>query len=166
MRAKWRYRRQQGAALVIALLMLIVLLMLGLGAMRISLLSQKMGRHQRDRQIAWQAAEAALADAEYTIGATDAGIDAGIGDIAYGKYSGRTMQTGVGILPAHRPRYRIEILPRTEDDSRLFRISAVGFGPGENTRVLLQSIYRRAPQSGAARSGRLSWREISASEPE
>jgi type IV pilus assembly protein PilX len=48
--------------------MLIVLLMLGIGAMRISLQSEKMSRNQRDRQIAWQAAEAALLDAEYDIG--------------------------------------------------------------------------------------------------
>ena len=56
------HNRQQGAALIIALLMLIVLLMLGIGAMRISLQSEKMSRNQRDRQIAWQAAEAALLD--------------------------------------------------------------------------------------------------------
>jgi type IV pilus assembly protein PilX len=165
MHAQRRCRRQRGAALIIALLMLIVLLMLGLGAMRISLLSQKMGRHQRGRQIAWQAAEAALADAEYAIGDMHAGT-AAIGDAVYGKYSGRTMQTGIGVLPAHRPRYRIDSLPPTKGDGRLYRISAIGFGPDENTRVLLQSIYRKAPRGSAARSGRLSWREISASEPE
>jgi type IV pilus assembly protein PilX len=62
------HNRQQGAALIIALLMLIVLLMLGVSAMRISLQSEKMSRNQRDRQIAWQAAEAALLDAQYDIG--------------------------------------------------------------------------------------------------
>ena len=204
--------RQQGAALIIALLMLIVLLMLGIGAMRISLQSEKMSRNQRDRQIAWQAAEAALLDAEYDIGnpassryllfanpqldamaiCSRSGAAPGIcrpaanaqqavwrsmgradnaPDIIYGRYSGHIMQTGIGSLPAYPPHYLIELLPpdagkpnaSKPDKSRRYRISALGFGPDQETQVMLQSIYRRqtaATDPAATPSARLSWREI------
>ncbi|MDB5990418.1 MAG: pilus assembly protein [Herbaspirillum sp.] len=203
---------QRGAALIIALLMLIVLLMLGIGAMRISLQSEKMSRNQRDRQIAWQAAEAALLDAEYDIGnpaspryllfgspQLDAmaicsrnGAAPGLcrpaanaqqavwrkmgraddaPDIIYGRYSGHIMQTGSGPLPAYPPHYLIELLPpdagksnvSKPDKGRRYRISALGFGPDQETQVMLQSIYRRqiaAADPTSPPSSRLSWREI------
>lgn len=65
-------RLQNGAALPIALLMLVVLLMLGVAAARLGLHSEKISRNRYARQIAWQAAEAALLDAEYDIGNPDA----------------------------------------------------------------------------------------------
>jgi type IV pilus assembly protein PilX len=157
-------RPQRGAALIIALLMLIVLLMLGIGAMHIGLQSEKMSRNLRDRQIAWQAAEAALLDAEYVIGQTppDKITSDNRNSVIYGSDSGRTMQTGVGILPAQPPRYTIEALPPTTgkppEPGRRYRINALGFGPDRHTRVMLQSIYRK--QSPPALSARLSWREI------
>jgi type IV pilus assembly protein PilX len=64
----YRPYRQRGAALLIALLMLVVLLMIGISAMHIGLLTEKMGRNQRDRQIARLAAEAGLLDAQYDVG--------------------------------------------------------------------------------------------------
>jgi type IV pilus assembly protein PilX len=167
--------KQKGAALVIALLMLIVLMMLGIAAMQTSLQSEMMSRNQRDRQIAWQAAEAALLDAEYDIGNPDSQRYALFGGITgkeeiapsgiapavvYGQYSGRLMQTGIAALPALLPRYRIALLP---DKSKRYRITALGFGPDRNTQVVLQSVYSRqdtAPGSAAHPSARLSWREI------
>jgi type IV pilus assembly protein PilX len=206
------HSRQRGAALIIALLMLIVLLMLGIGAMHISLLSEKMSRNQRDRQIAWQAAEAALLDAEYDIGnpaspryllfanpqlaamaiCSRNGAAPGLcrpaanaqravwrkmgraddaPDIIYGRYSGRILQTGIGVLPAYPPHYLIELLPPDAGQSsasksgkgRRYRISALGFGPDRDTQVMLQTIYRRqiaATDPSTLPSGRLSWREI------
>jgi type IV pilus assembly protein PilX len=171
--------RQQGAALVIALLILIVLMMLGIAAMQTSLQSEKMSRNQRDRQIAWQAAEAALLDAEYDIGNPGSqryalfGSNHGKGEIAppgvsafviYGQYSGHLMQTGIGMLPALLPRYLIALLPQNQSDkSRRYRISALGFGPDRHTKVVLQSVYLRqdvSAESAAHPSARLSWREI------
>ncbi|HEY4072456.1 MAG TPA: pilus assembly protein [Herbaspirillum sp.] len=175
--------RQQGAALVIALLMLIVLMMLGIAAMQTSLQSEKMSRNRRDRQIAWEAAEAALLDAEYDIGNPNSqryalfGGNNGKGEIGefstsgisaiviYGQYSGRLMQTGIGALPALPPRYRIALLPQNpgKPSPRRYRISALGFGPDRHTQVVLQSVYlRQAASAGPAAhpSARLSWREI------
>lgn len=206
-------RSQYGAALLIALLMLVILLLIGMSAMRIGLLTEKMSRNQRDRQIARAAAEAALSDAEYDVGnpaspryarfaalmtqpalqqaisCNAVGPDAGIcraaakktfmpiwktmarrasagasnATIEYGRFSGRSMQTGAGMLPAMPARYLIELLPPfsfvangadagnagnagntvTPADWHRLRISAFGYGPDRHTTVLLQSIYLR-----------------------
>jgi type IV pilus assembly protein PilX len=186
-------RCQRGAALLIALLMLVVLLMFGIAAVRIGLQGEKASRNWRDRQIAWQAAEAAMLDAEYDIrnayspravpsgNVLSALKTAGVG---YGNFTGRIMQTGIGALPALRPRYLIETLPRRADQqatdrSIRYRVNVIGFGPDPSTTVILQSIYRHQPSAaGHVNTGngadpsapsilpsmRLSWREIAAEE--
>ncbi len=58
---------QQGASLVIALMFLIVLTILGLVAVRSSTVQERMAGNDRDRAIAFEAAEAALRDAERDI---------------------------------------------------------------------------------------------------
>jgi type IV pilus assembly protein PilX len=59
--------RQKGASLIVSLLMLIVVTLIGISGSQIALLSEKASRNDRDRQIAFQAAEAALLDAELDI---------------------------------------------------------------------------------------------------
>ena len=58
---------QQGASLIVSLLMLIVVSLLGISGAQIALQGEKASRNDRDRQIAFQAAEAALLDAELDI---------------------------------------------------------------------------------------------------
>ena len=53
-----------GAALLIALVLLLAVLIVGVSAARTALDTEKSARNMRDRLIAFQAAEAALADAE------------------------------------------------------------------------------------------------------
>ena len=57
-------RRARGFSLVVVLLMLLVITVLGLGAARTSLMSERGARSDRDTEVAFQAAEAALLDAE------------------------------------------------------------------------------------------------------
>lgn len=59
-----RLQRQQGTALVIAMLFLVILGMLGMTTMTTTTLDERMAGNSRDRDIAMQAAEAALRDAE------------------------------------------------------------------------------------------------------
>ncbi len=59
--------RQRGAALVVVLCLVVVLLLLGASAARNAGDAEKASRGDRDRAIAFQAAEAALADAERDI---------------------------------------------------------------------------------------------------
>jgi type IV pilus assembly protein PilX len=58
---------ERGVALIVALLMLVAILLLGVSAAQIALHGEKTSRNERDRQIAFQAAEAALMDAETDI---------------------------------------------------------------------------------------------------
>jgi Tfp pilus assembly protein PilX len=198
--------RQQGAALVTALCLMLCVMMIGVCAARTSLNAEKSARLERDRHLALQSAEAALADAEADIaGGTDptsaraallasgsaasfvagcgrAGASLGLcapaappappawqsvdlaGDAAvpYGRFTGVAMPAGAGVLPARLPGYVIELVPFGAPGA-LYRITAIGFGTRESTRVVLQSYYRKAP-AGAAPTAlpekRLSWREI------
>lgn len=59
--------RQRGITLIVVLILLVVVTILGIGGTRIALLSERSTRFDRDSQVAWQAAEAALVDAEYDI---------------------------------------------------------------------------------------------------
>ena len=60
-------RRQRGVTLVIVLALLIVVTLLGVGAARMAMLAERTARNDRDYQVAWQAAEAALMDAQFDI---------------------------------------------------------------------------------------------------
>ncbi len=60
-------RRQRGAALLIVLLMLVVVMLLGVSSAQLTLMNEKSSRNDRDRHIAFQAAEAGLRDAERDI---------------------------------------------------------------------------------------------------
>jgi type IV pilus assembly protein PilX len=59
--------RQCGITLVTTLLLLLVVLLLGVAAAQIAVQGEKLSRNERDHQIAFQAAEAALLDAEMDI---------------------------------------------------------------------------------------------------
>jgi type IV pilus assembly protein PilX len=55
---------QGGVTLIIVLLILVVVSLLGVGGAQIALMSERSARNDRDQQVAWQAAEAGLIDAE------------------------------------------------------------------------------------------------------
>ena len=198
--------KQRGASLVVTLLMLVAVLLLGVSAAQIALQGEKASRGDRDRQVAFQAAEAALMDAEMDIEnspsttltrssvfkekdlidnyfisgcgtsspnggkslglcqTTPAGqtpiwltIDFSDTDASttksapFGKFTGQEMQTGTGSTPARLPRYIIEKFQYTEagaspedkDATYFFRITAIGYGMRDSTRVVLQSFYRK-----------------------
>lgn len=66
-------RNERGASLIIVLIMLVALLSIGSASTMFALFSERSARNDRDRQIAFQAAEAALLDAKSDmIGPNDA----------------------------------------------------------------------------------------------
>src|SRR5471032_2183331 len=75
--------RQHGITLLLVLLLMIVVVMIGTSAAQLALQGEKAARAERDRHVAFQAAEDALADAERDIqgsagfGASGAGADGG-----------------------------------------------------------------------------------------
>ena len=196
--------RQRGAALLMALCVMLVLLLLGVATVRSALGAEKSARGERDRQIALQAAEAALADAERDIeggnapaseraglfahdsgagfvdgcgnGAANLGLcrrvagsaapawqRAHLADandrhvIEFGRFTGAMLPFGRGTLPSRAPRYVIELMPYAragEDAGRrtgnVYRITAMGFGASDTTRVVLQSYYLKAAPAAEA----------------
>lgn len=62
-----KQEKQKGVSLIIVMIVLTVVSILGIAGIQISSLGEKSARNDRDVQIAWQAAEAALLDAEFDI---------------------------------------------------------------------------------------------------
>ena len=60
-------RGQRGASLVVVMLVLLVVTVTGIAGARLALLGEMSARHDRDTQIAFESAEAALIDAENEI---------------------------------------------------------------------------------------------------
>ncbi|MGJ7556567.1 pilus assembly PilX family protein [Variovorax sp. RB3P1] len=60
-------QRQRGISLIIVLLLLVIVSILGVGAAQIATMGERSARNDRDMQVAWQSAEAALMDAEFDI---------------------------------------------------------------------------------------------------
>jgi len=70
-------QRPHGVALVVALMMLVVILVLGVTALRLSTAEERMTGYSLDRQLTFQAAEAALREIEERVenGRPDAGAN-------------------------------------------------------------------------------------------
>jgi Tfp pilus assembly protein PilX len=204
-----RPARQDAAALVSALCVMLAVLIVGVSAARMALDAEKSASVERDRHIALQAAEAALADAEadiagganpasaraallasgsaadFVIGCGGSGekiglcraasgkaapvwqaIDlAGARAVPYGRFTGASLPTGAGTLPARMPSYIIERLVLPSEAGIFYRITAMGFGARASTRAVLQSCYRKAPPGKGQKPSvlpekRISWREV------
>ena len=196
-----RWHSQRGISLVMVLLILVVVSILGVGGAQLVLMNEKSARYDRDYQIAWEAAEAALQDAEFDIrgpnissaqrmtafsaenqsafveGCGNDGhtrglclpVDSGkpvwakidfsdesgaAKSVAYGTFTGRSMTVGNGIQPARLPRYVIEVFDYPEGErkldpsgqlakGKLYRVTAMGFGPQADTQVVMQMEFRK-----------------------
>jgi len=62
-----KFQKQSGSVLVISLVVMLVLTILGVSGMKSSVLEEKMAGNMRDSQLAFQAAEATLREAEQYI---------------------------------------------------------------------------------------------------
>ena len=59
--------RQTGVSLIVVLVLLVIVSILGVGAAQIATMGERSSRNDRDMQVAWQSAEAALQEAELEI---------------------------------------------------------------------------------------------------
>jgi type IV pilus assembly protein PilX len=148
---------QRGVTLIVSLIFLAILMLLGVIVAQNSSMEERMAGNTRDRDLAFQAAEAALKDAE----ADASGYD----DAAYGTTPGLLIynsatannsahwsaynwddqsQTASNSLlqVAEQPRYVIEKLPDVATTKR-FRITARGVGASAGTVVILQAGYEK-----------------------
>lgn len=136
--------RQRGAALVISLMILIVMTLIGITGMSTSSLEEKMAGNSRDRALAFQAAEAALREAEgyyegtiVSIGAafdgTNAGLyPAGSSPDIYDDATWANSRTYSGAIDgvAEQPAYIIELLGEVGDTSDDLNVSNYGESSG------------------------------------
>ena len=164
---------QRGATLIVSLVLLIVLTLIGVTAMSTSSLEEKMAGNSRDMNLAFQAAEAALKDAEeflrtgFITAAAFDGNNPGLyptpaaGNPPPDVYSENVWTTALTATTnldgiSAQPRYIIEYMGTVgENDinvinkatsgntTEVFRITARGTGGSSNAVVHLQSYYAR-----------------------
>jgi type IV pilus assembly protein PilX len=127
--------RQRGISLVVVLLFLVIMMGLGTTAIRTATIEEKLSGNERDQQIAFEAAEAALRDGERNVRAAlnaGSGFSAGCANGLCLPSTNATAQwdtidwtggtpraygsaTGAGAYPdnnvARAPRYIVELLP-------------------------------------------------------
>jgi type IV pilus assembly protein PilX len=162
--------RHNGSVLIISLLILVVLTLIGITAMSTSGLEERMAGNVRDEQVAFQASEIALRDAEAFIEgiASTAGFNGTNGLYPQGSsldispdsaiWTGNNSAVYGGALGDEKtpPRYVIEVLDtQGNNDVNIggygdssgvgavadFRITARGTGISNSSTVILQSYY-------------------------
>lgn len=89
-------RQQRGVALVVALVLLVVMSLVGISSLRTVTLEERMTAHTYDRSISFQAAEAALKQAE-------AAIEANKANAAYMPVAGAACDAVTGVCGAPNP---------------------------------------------------------------
>lgn len=155
-------QRQRGASLLVALAFLVIMAMLGVTVANVTTLQERMAGNTRDRELALQAAEAALRDAEERLedaafrstipyvnpllGNDDAFWSACFeGTAAPCAIASRLNPTqalptsGSGAV-AQPPEYVIERKPDI-GTTQIYRVTAKGFGGTEEAVVILQAEF-------------------------
>ncbi|MGP4843816.1 pilus assembly PilX family protein [Marinobacter sp. 1Y8] len=159
--------QQKGSALLVSLIMLLLLSLIAVAGMKSTIMQERMSSNLRDRDLAFQAAEAALRSAEQWLRVnplTGFGSTTGLYDVnasgvpdwqsdpkaTNGSIVAATNLGGV----AAQPRYYIERINTfypagTETEAGVsvppvvfFRITALGYGGSQETTVMLNSVYR------------------------
>lgn len=165
--------RDGGAVLVTVLSILLALMVVGVAAARLAADDERSARHERDRQLAFRAADMAQQDSLANLGQVvwAPGVPSDpppwlfndLSDVRFsspfGVFSHATMATGDGALPAQPAGFVVERMPLPPGAATAdyYRITSVGFGTHPTTYVVLQSIVR---VTAGNQKALLSWREI------
>lgn len=139
--------KQQGAALIVALVMLLVVTLVTLNSLQSGVSQERMAANLRDHQLAFQAAEAALRQGEQArVGMPGfIGLPAGqtptprlnLPDANFWATAPQVTVTGV----SQPPRFVTEELAFDGNgQTSMIRITAIGYGARPETQVVLQSI--------------------------
>ncbi|MBV5272758.1 MAG: hypothetical protein JZU52_03640 [Lamprocystis purpurea] len=161
-------RRSRGSTLIVGMFLLLLMSVVSLTVLKAIKTDERMAGNLQDRNLAFQAAESALREAEELlvqpslpsfVGSNglyrfdDAKVPAAFNlDSTNARIYGHDL---IGI--ALRPRYIIEMMEagvepgnslligvnNVSEKRATFRITALGFGGSATTRVVLQSTYRR-----------------------
>jgi type IV pilus assembly protein PilX len=151
---------QRGVTLIMALIFLAVLMLLGVTVAQNTSMEERMAGNTRDRDLAFQAAEAALEDAETALagylanpfdGSTTGLIAFNAANATDATYwnaynwagASQTASTSLAHV-VEQPRYVIEKKPNTGpvgSPIQHFRVTARGVGGSVSTVVILQAEY-------------------------
>ena len=163
--------RQRGVVLFVALIMLLVMTLIGVTGMQNSSMEEKMVSNVRDIELSFQAAEAALREAETSLQAavlqefdgSNTGLyqpavrgNPPLWEVASTWTSGGSLDyTGSLAYLSERPRYIIEELPAVPDpegsiaadeplpETRVYRVTARGVGGTDKAITILQAAFKR-----------------------
>lgn len=166
-------KTQKGAVLFISLIMLLVMTLIGVTGMRTTVLEEKMTSNLRDRGLAFQAAEAAILDAEELLDTlvSTGSFDGSLGRLGPSDDDPDFFDTGTwaadssigysGSLAdvATQPRYILKYVGTVKTNTgdlsvgsygsrdtsvvTIFRITARGTGGSDSAQVILESHYGR-----------------------
>jgi type IV pilus assembly protein PilX len=155
--------RGRGSTLIVGMFLLLLMSVVSLTVLKAIKTDERMAGNLQDRNLAFQAAESALREAEELLAQTPLpGFDGSNGlysvddaqvPAAFDLTSDNARTYGHDLIGiALRPRYIIEMMEAgVEPGNSLvdrsarratFRITALGFGGSATTRVVLQSTYR------------------------
>ncbi|WP_127556574.1 pilus assembly PilX family protein [Saccharospirillum alexandrii] len=161
-------QEQTGSALVISLIMLLIISLLAIGGLRSTILQERMSANLHDRELAFQAAEAALRAGERFLVTTppntitnsnglydinNAAVPDWLGPAASVAATGAFELTPELASVARQPQYFIERIgitpPGTETEIgtakppvSFYRITARGFGGTDDSVVVVSSVFR------------------------
>ena len=166
-----RAHQQRGVTLVIALIFMAVLALLGVAAAQNSVLEERMAGNTRDRDLAFQAAEAALKDARTNIatlrtqlggaGLIDAsncavpnaspcylshGNDAAYWTNTFVWNTTNARHPGQSLNQvAQQPLYVLEKMPNGAGGLETYRVTARGVGKSANAIAITQEVFNHTP---------------------
>lgn len=163
-------RNERGASLLVALIFLVIMAMLGVTVANVTTMQERMAGHTRDRDLALQAAEAALRDAEtrlqdasFRSSGTDVidydptlGNDADFWEKCFTEKTTPCLATAQHepehALPgagspgalADQPKYVVERKP-LDGSTEVFRVTARAVGGSPDAVVILQAEFGITP---------------------
>jgi type IV pilus assembly protein PilX len=165
MQSTTAFSRQRGVTLIVALIFLAILMLLGVTVAQTSSMQERMAGNTRDRDLAFQMAEAALSAADTAMKALPKDASGNITTAFNGSTAGFVAYDPAAVNATYwnaydwanasqsltvdmeeethiteQPRYVIEKLPDVATTQR-FRVTARGVGASANTVVILQAGY-------------------------
>lgn len=142
--------------LVISLLILLVMTVLGIAAIQSTTLQERMAGNLHDRDLAFQAAEAALRRGEWAIVMQSSNVDGNWHSYTDFCKNAATSTSTCELTPdvslATPPQYKVEQLPQLSQPHQMslatpvqytmYRITAQANGSTANSKVVLQSVFK------------------------
>lgn len=164
--------KQQGVALIVSLIMLLLLTLLAVSSMNTTILEEKMAGNYKDRNMAFQAAEAGLRTGETYLNDTSFvdlpvfdGTTAGLykptqsglprwQTVTWTKDSGTVREYSGTLKVATKPLYIIEELLTVDEggddieagiaqENQYYRVTTEAVGGTDSAVVILQSTYKK-----------------------